>query len=862
MEYSGTERGEAQTFCNEFFSCFGLDRLEVGAQFESIIPNESTRADLVWGDRLLIEMKRPAERNLSRHYEQVFNYWLRLNPSPKYIILSNFHTIEIHDPKLEYGKALSAIQLCQIETSIDAFLFMLDKEPYFPPSQTEVTKKAADVTINVYKGLLDRYPKREARLFILQCVFAMFAEDVDLLPRRQFTNCLLTCIKKDEKTGDLVTLLFERLNEANDRKRLGRDIPYINGGLFQEVLPIDLEKDEIDQLLDAASYDWSYIRPEIFGTLFEHSMSEEERSQHGAHYTSEVDIQRIVQPTIVRPWMSSIEKIHNLGDLNEAKIKLANYHVLDVTCGSGNFLYIAYRELKRIERLLHNREIELRGLQFTSQKQKGIFPIQNLHGIDRDNFAVMLARVTLWIGQQILNKEFQIDEDDLPLPDLSCIQHGDSLFISWPQEISAYIGNPPFLGARKMRSQLNDEYTEKIHKRYPTHNKLADLCTYFFRRIHNEMLEGARAGLVGTNTIKQNHSRQASLEYIETQKGIIYNAWTSYEWPGEAKVHVSIVNWFKGDDNIQFELDGKPVEYISSRLTPEKMLEQPRKLISPWSIPGSQGVIPRFSGFVLSEEEAMYFIDRDDKNKNVIRPFLIGRSLQTNTTPIYDRFIIDFNDLPLEQAEEYEEVFKIIRQRVKPKREALKEVPHNRHARLYWWQYHNNRSNLRRKLMESQHYIAVARVSKEPHFVMVDSNILPDNTVIAIASSDYYLCGILNSRFHKIWAWMQGSTLKGDLRYTPTSVLQTFPFPPNVDSTLHKKIENATKNILNERSRLTELKQIGLTKLYNAGYPSLIERHEKLDRLVCEAYQCPWEEVQSDQQIRAKLLLLNLQNDS
>lgn len=509
-DYNGTERDEAQTFCNDFFSCFGLDRKKVEARFEHVIPNESTRADLLWGDRLLIEMKRPSERNLRRHYDQIYHYWLRINPSPKYVLLSNFHTIEIHDPNREYGRPLSIIPLIEIDRYIDAFLFMLDEESIFPETQTEVTKQAADLAIGVYRSLLDRYKNSEARLFILQSVFAMFAEDIALLPRQHFTNALSDCIRKKEKTGDNLYLLFERLDEPDERKRRGRDIPYINGGLFKDVYAVDLTPDEIEQLLEACKYDWSMIRPEIFGTLFEHSMSEDERAQRGAHFTSEVDIQRIVQPTIVRPWLNLIDGIHSMNEVDEAKKKLASYKVLDPTCGSGNFLYIAYRELKRIERLLHDRERELKGNIGTPLKTKAIFPINNLFGIDNDEFAVMLARVTLWIGQQILNKEFDIDEEDLPLPDLSCIQHGDSLFCEWPKEISAYIGNPPFLGAKRMRSRLGDKYVDSLRNKFPSHNGMADLCTYFFRRVHDEMKPGSRAGLVGTNTIRENYSRRAS----------------------------------------------------------------------------------------------------------------------------------------------------------------------------------------------------------------------------------------------------------------------------------------------------------------------------------------------------------------
>lgn len=239
---------------------------------------------------------------------------------------------------------------------------MIDKEPEFPTTKTEITKKAAELTIQVYHSLLERYSKYEARVFNLQCVFAMFAEHITLLPRQHFSHSLFNCLKKEEKTGDLLTLLFQRLNEPDERKRRGRDIPYFNGGLFKEVFVIDLTNNEIRLLMEACTFDWSRIRPEIFGTLFENSMTLEERAKWGAHYTSEVDIQRIVWPTIVQPWLENIDLIKSLRDVDNSKKLLEDFKVLDPACGSGNFLYVAYRELKRMESLIHHKERELRGL--------------------------------------------------------------------------------------------------------------------------------------------------------------------------------------------------------------------------------------------------------------------------------------------------------------------------------------------------------------------------------------------------------------------------------------------------------------------------------------------------------------------
>ncbi|MHC0037929.1 class I SAM-dependent DNA methyltransferase [Pseudoneobacillus sp. C159] len=850
--YQGTEREEAQTFCNEFFSCFGLNRREVGAVFEQKIYSDSTRADLVWPDKLLIEMKRPSEKKLSKHYDQAYNYWLRLNPSPKYVLLSNFHSIEIHDPRQQYGKPLKTIAIDELEKNVESLLFMIDGEPVFPETQIQVTVKAADHTIWVYKSLLSRYSPDESRLFILQCVFAMFAEDISLIPRQHFTNALKNCIQKKEPTGDVLFLLFQRLNEIDERKRRGRDIPYINGGLFKDVFVIDLLDSEIKRLIAACDHDWSYIRPEIFGTLFQFSLAEQDRSKLGAYYTSEIDIQKIVQPTIVQPWLSIIERIKSIEDLTDAKRRLKTYKILDFACGSGNFLYVAYREIKKLERLIHDRETELLGSKVT-KKPNAIFPISNVFGIDIDEFAVMLARVTLWVGQQLINKELSIEEQDLPLPDLSTIKCGDSLFIEWPKDVDVYIGNPPFLGAKRMRGALGDDYVDKLNKRYKDHNKRADLCTYFFRKVHDEMKQHARAGLIGTNTIRENHSRKASLDYILNTDGNIHNAWSSMVWNGDASVHVSIVNWEKGISNINKELNGKFVQTISSSLTSEINEGTPKKQRSIWSGMGFQGVTPRSTGFIIDYETAEKLIVDNSKNKEVIRPFLTARALQSNPLVKFDKYIIDFNNMPLEEAEEYIEPLKIIKAKVLPSRKKLRDTPDNYHCKLYWWQFHKSRPTLRKHIAKLEKYIVVARHCKEPHFTFVPKDILPDNGVVAIASDDLCTCGILNSKFHKIWAWMHGSTLKGDLRYTPTTILETYPFP-EIEPDLKSKISMIAEDIINERNRLMALKGIGLTKIYNHAYPTLINLHSELDRLVGEAYGIPKKATLSEGEIKDFLL--------
>lgn len=856
--YQGNEISEAQTFINDFFGCFGTDRKDVGAMFESKISFDSTRADLIWKDKLLIEMKRPSENDFGKHYNQIYNYWIKINPSPKYVIISNFKKFEIHDPFIEYGKPLITIKTTDLHKNIDSFMFMVDKAPLFPKTKTEVTKKAAERTIEVYHSLLSRYPILEVRVFILQCVFAMFAERINLLPGKQFTNALYNCLTKDEKTGDLLTLLFQRLNFAEENKRRGRDIPYFNGGLFKDVYLLDLTKDEIKILVDACSYDWSRIRPEIFGTLFEKSMSDDERAAKGAHYTSEIDIQRIIDPNIIQPWTETINSINTVKDIEIAKKNLANYKIFDPACGSGNFLYIAFKEVKKIEYQLFKREHELFGNNEHIGKIHPIFPINNLYGCDKDPFAVMLARVTLWIGQQMLHHEYDYFGNDLPLPDLSNIKCADSLLFEWPKEISTYIGNPPYIGSKKMRQRLGNNYVDTLYKLYPDHNKQADYCTYFFRKIHEEMGEGARAGLVGTNTIRENNTRKASLDYITNNNGKIFNAWSSYKWSGQAQVHVSIVNWIKGVSNHENELNGKKVPEISSRLVAEKSQNFGKKLDNEYSNIGFIGVSPRGKGFILTIKEGELLLS-NPKNSYIVKPYLKARSFQSKPNGHFDSYIIDFGNMSQEYAEEYVDCFKIVEERVKPFRVGLEDKKDNHESKIYWWQFHKKRNELRSRITELDKYIAVARHSKRPIFSFVESKVLPGDSLVTVASSSQYLLGLLSSRFHTVWAWANGSTLKGDLRYTPTSILETFPFPIGVTKDLVNVVSLTMQEILEERKRLMELKNIGLTKLYNKNYASLNKLHEKLDKLVCEAYNFSLKEVETDEQIRAILFNLNQQ---
>ena len=241
--------------------------------------------------------------------------------------------------------------------------------------------------------------------------------------------------------------------------------------------------------------------------------------------------------------------------------------MLDPACGSGNFLYVAYRELRRLEKRLSEREVELRKKD-GKQEQGSLslhFPLQNIRGIEIEGFAVALARVTLWMGHKLAVDELELDETTLPLGDLSGIQQGDALRLAWPKA-NAIIGNPPFHGDRHLRRVLGDDYVEWLKKQFKVGVK--DFCVYWFRKAHDNLDPGGRAGLVGTNSISQNRARSASLEYIVGNGGVITNAVSTQDWPGEAAVDVSIVNWVKSPAQVpsRVTLDGVDVTSIDVSL--------------------------------------------------------------------------------------------------------------------------------------------------------------------------------------------------------------------------------------------------------------------------------------------------------
>ena len=568
----GDEKSEAQSFLDHFFRALGHEGvIEAGATFEfrvakkpgspqlELIKGAAARskggkksADLLWPDRVLIEMKSRGEK-LEKYYDQAFDYWSHIVPHrPPFVILCNFDEFWIYDFNTQLFDPVDHVALSELPENIASF--------NFSNNRVEVTRKAADQMATVFREIVERGEDRaRAQRFILQLLVSMVAEDIGLLPREIVTELLYECAEKGASSYDLIGSLFRQM-ASDEPARAGRfeGVNYFNGGLFEVVDPIELKRPEAYRLHDAARYnDWGKVRPEIFGTLFQDSMVNKERHAFGAHFTSEFDIRKVVGPTIVRPWRERIEAAgKNVGELRKALADLRKFRVLDPACGSGNFLFIAYREMKRLERdiLLRLREVSKR------EPLESAISLHQFFGIDIIPFAVELAKVTLMLAKELELIEAQklaetdqlvIEEKPLPLDNLDKnIICADALFTDWPKA-DVIIGNPPYLGAKRMKPEYGNAYVEKVRKAFPEIPGRADYCVYWFRKTHDQLARGGRAGLVGTQNIRSNYSRIGGLDYIAENQGVITDAVSAQVWSGEAAVHVSIVNWTKDGKTTQ-----------------------------------------------------------------------------------------------------------------------------------------------------------------------------------------------------------------------------------------------------------------------------------------------------------------------
>lgn len=864
----GNERSEAQTFLTELFECYG-QRLSDVATFERF--QAGGFVDLIWERVCIVEMKSASEaRRLARHREQALNYWRqaadpdRNIPAPQYVVLCAFTRFEVWEPGRFPNEPRVTFDLEELPDRYTALLFLAGDEPVFTARQEAVTLDAVNKLAELFYELDARAEGEpdERRRFILQAVWCMFAEDLGQIPAHSFTRILDDLIANPQRSSaDDLGRLFEYLNDpASQRPQHGlyAGVPYANGSLFANATRIDLSPSELELLREAANFNWREVQPSIFGSLLQSVFGREKQWQLGAHYTHEADIQKIVTPTIVRPWRERIEALSSYEEGRRAQADLMKYVVLDPACGSGNFLYVAYRELRRIEVALARRVEELARAEGRPGDQGALsafFPLQNMRGIEIEQFGVDLARVTLWMGHRLAVEELDLPERTLPLANLSGIRRADALQVDWPAA-NAIIGNPPYHGSQNLRSVLDEDYVEWLKERFNV--GLKDFCVYWFRRAADNMRPGDRAGLVGTNSISQNRARSASLNYVVEKGGVITDAVSKQRWPGEAVVNVSIVNWVHQppEPPTSFTLDGEPVEGINTRLRESRVPIEEYERIPANAGRAFQGPIPAGS-FYLTRDQARDLLARTDADySKVVRPYLIGDDITEDPCQQPRRWIIDLGFMGLEEAMRFPAALEFVRTHVKPERDRNRDEGFRR----YWWRFGRPRGEMRDALAPLSRFIAGNRIGKRFLFCWADSTVCPSDLTVVFAFDDDYSMGILTSSTHGAWAMSESSTLEDRPRYTPTSCFETFPWP-QPDEGPRKEIGDISRRLIERRQAICVENNFGLTELYNqvdeGAWQEVAALHRELDVAVVRAYGWPAQSASDPLELKSRLAELH-----
>jgi hypothetical protein len=456
------------------------------------------------------------------------------------------------------------------------------------------------------------------------------------------------------------------------------------------------------------------------------------------------------------------------------------------------------------------------------------------------------------IARKVANDRLGLTERDLPLDNLdNNISVADALFTPWP-EADAYVGNPPFLGGKRLREGLGHEYVERLYERFPDSANFADICCYWFRLAHNNLKPDGRAGLVGTNMIRRGYNRKASLDYIRDHGGYIETAISTQPWSGQAKVHVSIVNWSK-QAPVTCRLDGEVVAEINTFLGSTVDAGEALKLKANLgcSFIGAQ---PTGKGFEISPEVAEQWILQDSSNAIVLKPLTTADNLTSNPLGQTQRWIIDFNDLSIEEADAYALPFAHTREHVRPERLASK----NKDLHVTWWLHWRARPAMRRALERTGGAFVFPCHSKWVIPLVMQSNSLANNSTTLIVGTDFYLFALITSSAHRIWINAQKSTLEDRTRYTPTTCFETFPFPQQVSPELVQQIRQAMTALNDYRNEVMLARNWGITDLYNAYFhepaSQLAKLHKTLDALVLKAYG--WK---ASEDILSNLLDLNLE---
>ena len=599
------EKGETQSFYNAFFEVFDVRRRSVARYEEHVLKldNRSGFIDLFWPGVLIVEQK-SAGRDLGRAYGQAGRYFDSLSERdrPRYILVSDFQNFELHD--LDEGEQTS-FALADLPDHAEAFGFILGVQRRTFRDQDPVNVGAAASMGRLHDALeASGYGGHDLEVFLVRTVFCLFADDTGIFePRDIFLDLLETRTREDgSDLGGLLARLFQVLNTPVDRRQVKLDedlarFPYVNGDLFSAKLNItDFDAALRAALIDACRFDWAAISPAIFGALFQSVMDSAERRAQGAHYTTEKNILKMIEPLFLDDLRGEFKRLQARRD-NRRRTELRAFHkrlgemkFFDPACGCGNFLIIAYRELRELEielirELRRGRADEAQRVLDTSDLSR--ITVDQFYGIEIGEFPARIAETALWMMDHIMNNRLSLAFGQsyvrIPLEGSPHILNADALETDWaellpPEKCSFVFGNPPFVGAKYQTAEQRAQ-VRQIAALGRTGGTL-DYVTAWFIRAGEYVRSTSRMGFVATNSITQGEQVAQLWPILFARDSLsISFAHRTFAWGsdarGRAHVHVVIIG-LDGLENARADkrlfsypnINGEPEETLHAILSP------------------------------------------------------------------------------------------------------------------------------------------------------------------------------------------------------------------------------------------------------------------------------------------------------
>jgi len=867
------EEADAQDFQTDFLYIFNVSRRQVatfehrvniGGQQDSlgnITGGRRGYIDLFWKGHFMIEMKTPG-KDMVKAYQQAKEYAVNLPPDelPIGILISDFCNFDYYN--LEENKDVEHFTLAELPDKVELFGYLAGHKDIKYQAVSPVDIEAAEHMGELHDALKEsKYTGHQLEMYLVRLLFCLFADDSGIFDVKKLFFSYIK--EKTHKDGSDLAIhlgqIFDILNKPEDKRLDNIDetlkkFPYVNGGLFEERLETAAFNSSMrNTLLKCCTLDWSKIKPEIFGAMFQSVKDKESRRELGEHYTSETNILKIIKPLFIDELWEEFEKIRKSKSVTrthrllEFHTKLCKLKFFDPACGCGNFLVVSYRELRLLE-------IEVIA-EYTQTQQ--VFDIELLirvnvdqfYGIEIEEFPARIAQTALWLMDHLMNtkvsQRFGGYEPRIPLTASPTIIIDNALSTDWEKvvpkdELSYILGNPPFLGASVMSKEKKQE-TENTFDKMDNYGVL-DYVTCWYKKAA-QYIQGTdiEVAFVSTNSICQGEQVPVLWSELMNRHNIKINfAHQTFKWNNEAKgmaaVYCVIIGFSISDRDKKMiyqyaNVAGEPTETIVKQINaylvdaPVIFIEKRNQPIC--NVPSmTKGSSPTDDGnFLLTQEEKDRLLASDPKLAEIIRPFTGAKEFLHNI-PRYCIWLKDVSPSKYNHSKD-----------IMARLEKIKEF-RQKSDRAATLKYANFPSLFVEIRQPNTDYIIIPRHSSENRQYIpigfMDKNIIAGDATTFIPNATLYEFGIITSTMHMAWMRYVCGRLEMRYRYSNTIVYNNFPFP-NPTEKQKQTIINGAQEVLDARKKFPEL---SLAELYDTTtmLPELVKAHQKLDKAVEVAY--------------------------